>query len=194
MIAEFLRFVHPFNYFLMPRMIGKKIWASWSYPDFCKDAAEYEPLLQFVENKFAGIYGEAYEEFLDLIMSDRKDFSGSDELILKISYGMNLTNTDEGTSSNPTEPIDPTEKMRLAVLKEFLYNSYTSFRKLEIKVMGIESPVRGGGFKSKAIVNSYGAVIKDKGILVRLSFEEAMRSVNENLRETLEKYKFYLKK
>lgn len=189
LIAEFLRFVHPFNYFLMPKMAGRKVWAIWSCAATREDAAEYDPLLHFVKNKFARIYGEAYEEFLDLIMSNREDFSAPDGLILKISYGVNPTTPPPDTKVNK---IDFPEEMRLAVLREFLYNPFTSFRKLETEVMGIDSPVRGGGFKSKAIVDSYGAVKEDKGILARSSFEEAVQLVNEDLRKTLEKYKSYL--
>ena len=90
LIAEFLRFVHPFNYFLMPIMIGKNARAVWARLNGRKDAAEYLPLLDFVRNKFAEIYGETYEEFLDLIMVDRKNFSPkplnfSSELIFSCS-------------------------------------------------------------------------------------------------------------
>lgn len=203
LVAEFLRFVHPFNYFLMPIMIGKNSRAVWAHLNRRKDAAEYLPLLDFVRNKFAEIYGEAYEEFLDLIMVDRENLDArslqvSGDLSLKILYGITFTKIEEEAVSNPARKITPKipadfpEEIKLAVLKEYLRNPKTSLRKLEMKIMQIESPVRGGGFKAKTIVNSYGALNDNKGLLAKCSVEDALKSVDGQLRETLLKYKGYL--
>lgn len=59
MIAAFLRFVHPFNYFLMPKRTVCSI-----------DISGQESLLQYVKSKFRELYGPAYEEFLTLIMPE----------------------------------------------------------------------------------------------------------------------------
>ena len=203
LVAEFLRFVHPFNYFLMPKMTGKKTQAIWACPEGCKDAAEYTPLLDFVRNKFAEIYGDAYEEFLDLIMVDKENLGVNSlgllsELTLKILYGVTFTKEEKQPESNSVKKratnfsSDFPEEIKLAVLKEYLKNPTTSFRKLEIGIMSIESPVRGGGFKAKNIVNSYGAFDSNKGILSKYSIEAAAKFVDDRLRENLLKYKEYL--
>lgn len=203
LVAEFLRFVHPFNYFLMPKMTGTSPQAIWPCPERLKDAAEYPPLLDFVRNKFIKIYGDVYEEFLNSIMADRENLDArsskvSGDLSLKILYGVTFTKVEEQTASKPTRKITPqistdfSEDIKLAVLKEYLRNPRTSFRKLEMGIMGIESPVRGGGFKAKAIVNSYGAVNENKGILSRCSIEETLNIVNDLLRENLVKHKEFL--
>lgn len=214
LVAEFLRFVHPFNYFLMPKMTGKKnLKAIWFSPGGLKDAAEYPPLTLFVGNKFAEIYGQAYEDFLKLIEIDKEYLSAlnaksqrafSGDLVLKISYGIKPDEKDEfntppkvNNDGNSFAPIAkpssefPTE-IQLKVLKEYLWNPNTSFRKLEMKIMGIPSPVRGGGFKAKSIVNSFGAYNDNKGMLSKCLIEDAIKIANDSLRETLIQYKDYL--
>lgn len=59
MVAAFLRFVHPFNYFVMPKR------------GCCSmDISGDMQLLNFVKYKFKEMYGSAYDEFLALTMSD----------------------------------------------------------------------------------------------------------------------------
>lgn len=156
-----------------------------------------------MRNKFAEIYGDAYEEFLDLIMVDKENLGVNSlgllsELTLKILYGVTFTKEEKQPESNSVKKratnfsSDFPEEIKLAVLKEYLKNPTTSFRKLEIGIMSIESPMRGGGFKAKNIVNSYGAFDSNKGILSKYSIEAAAKFVDDRLRENLLKYKEYL--
>ena len=190
--------------------------ASWSSPGGLKDAAEYPSLTLFVRNKFAEIYGQAYEDFLKLIEINREYLSAlnarsqrafPEDLVLKIFYGVAFNKPNEKDVCNTPPKVNndgnsfapsakpssefPTE-VQLKVLKEYLWNPNTSFRKLEMKIMGIPSPVRGGGFKAKSIVNSFGAYNDNKGMLSKCLIEDAIKIVNDSLRETLIQYKDYL--
>ena len=109
-------------------MTGKKTKAIWACPEGCKDAAEYTPLLDFVRNKFAEIYGDAYEEFLDLIMVDKENLGVNSlgllsELTLKILYGVTFTKEEKQPESNSVKKratnfsSDFPEEIKLAVLK-----------------------------------------------------------------------------
>ena len=170
LVAEFLRFVHPFNYFLMPKMVGKRKIAHWACFEDCSDMAEYLPFLNFVQEQFTNIYGCDYKEFLDLIMVDVNYFARYHSKILE---DINLQISHETNFSLPFP-----DEVKLKVLREFLKNPNTSFRKLEIDIMKIKSPVRGGGFKSKKIINDFGATIEDKGILaITTSLDSAIKKI-----------------
>lgn len=60
-IAHFLRFAHPFNYFLCPKK-GREC------NDKCKELAEYTPLLDYAHDYMLKTFGDAYQEFLSYCM------------------------------------------------------------------------------------------------------------------------------
>lgn len=67
-IAHFLRFVHPFNYFLCPKK-------GCEYNDKCKELAEYSPLLDYAHDYMLKTFGDAYREFLFYCMPDARYLS-----------------------------------------------------------------------------------------------------------------------
>lgn len=77
---------------------------------------------------------------------------------------------------------------------EYLSNPNTSFRKLEKEIMLIDSPARGGGFKSKTIINNLGITAEKKGILSRTSIEDEILKATGKYKETLSILKGLLKK
>lgn len=199
LIAEYLRFVHPFNYFLTPKK-------SCAHTPVAKDIAEYNPLIDFVQAKYETLYGDAYNEFISLVMSEKASFSPVDgNNIINLKYGLNnikppvlkpipkkviktgnLQNSNSCVSSNSV-PI--TKEVEISMVIEYLVNPKTSFRKLENQFMGINSPARGGGFIAKKIINSYGIIAKMKGILSNNSIESVILSSTGELKETLIKIK-----
>ncbi len=83
LIAHFLRFIHPMNYFLAPQAPKTKkigninircIYNMFQPNDGRKpnDIGEYEPLLSFIKSKFLELYQDGdknyYQEFVDLIL------------------------------------------------------------------------------------------------------------------------------
>lgn len=96
LIAMFLRFVHPFNYFLTPKK-------DMQVNDVCPDIGEYPPLLEFIKSKFLDIYGDAYKEFMALIMlPENTTIIGVKNEIINLTYGEDktLTSKSEKTSIN----------------------------------------------------------------------------------------------
>lgn len=195
LVAEFLRFVHPFNYFLTP----KKTYATSSVS---KDIAEYQPLVNFVQAMYADMYGDDYNEFLSFAMVENTASSSSDpNTIINLKYGpdcigtplcqpapQKMTHEPEASQKNHTiapDPIQFTDNLEFRVVVEYLTNPKTSFRKLEREFMGIDSPARGGGFVAKSIVNSYGITAKMKGILSSNSIEHLIQTCSGKCKQTL---------
>lgn len=82
MVAAFLRFVHPFNYFLMP----KKSCCSM-------DLSGDRQLLNFVKYKLRKMYGTSYDEFLALIMPENTFITEARDVELQgYRYGELLEN------------------------------------------------------------------------------------------------------
>ena len=104
LIAEFLRFVHPMNYFLTPKPTC--IIKTNEY----KDIAEYQPLVNYVMNKFSEMYGDAYEEYLDLVMIDKENYKAQnaraqelfpDDKEINLVYGVKVVKAKESAESKP---------------------------------------------------------------------------------------------
>jgi hypothetical protein len=116
LIAHFLRFIHPMNYFLAPqapktKKIGnikiRYIYNMFQPNDGRKpnDIGEYEPLLSFIKSKFLELYQDGdknyYQEFVDLILPvDRPRRTTTNETI-------NLT-----YSSSPINVAAPAQVVR----------------------------------------------------------------------------------
>ena len=88
-IAHFLRFVHPFNYFLCPK-------TNRETNNKCKEIAEYQPLLDLAHNYMLDTYGNAYLEYLSYIMVDDRYYQKTQriDLDLDIRYGSDIIHTD----------------------------------------------------------------------------------------------------
>ena len=195
LVAEFLRFVHPFNYFLTP----KKTCALSSVSS---DIAEYRPLVDFVQAKYATLYGDAYREFLSLVMPEKDtQVPICGNIVVDLKYGLNCLETPASQQTPkrtnpvkelqsqsrvvPSGSVQVTEDLELRIVTEYLINPQTSFRKLERQFMGIDSPARGGGFAAKNIINSYGIVAEMKGILASTSIEQVIQAATGKRRDTL---------
>lgn len=194
-IAHFLRFVHPFNYFLCPKKTCEK-------NNMCKEIAEYTHLLNYAHDYNLAVYGDRYKEFLDLIMPldiyYKECFNPAYNDIL-VNYGMNLKQEEttkvllkkkvensKTTVNNQYKNIDVVNgDVNLKMAFEYLNNPHTSFRKLEVKFLGLDSPARGGGFVSKGIINSLGITAEMKGILQFKSLDFMITSSTGTLLNTL---------
>ncbi len=78
LVAAYLRFVHPFNYFLVPKS---------SCAD--NDVSENPILISFVRNKMQELMGAAYDEFLSRIMPPANGIKApSADTPLHISYSL----------------------------------------------------------------------------------------------------------
>lgn len=197
-IAEFLRFVHPFNYFLAPK-------STCSVSPVCKDIAEHPELIKYVKSKFKEMYGDKYQEFLELIMADTTEQPFASKYVINLKYGLDINKAGITTQKAPSKhsqqasilpqrlstdyigskPIINHNNATLEdmVLWEYLINPSTSFRKLETTIMKIDSPARGGGFKAKKIVNDHGFTASDKGLLSQNEIKNVI-SISQGIRRT----------
>ena len=214
-VAHFVRFVHPFNYFLCPKK-------TCEINNKCKELAEYQPLLNYAHDFMLNSYGTAYAEFLEVIMAAPDYYKlcfDDNTMCISIQYGLNINRTSKnedidseefllkeldrlkkkladitkGTVQNeqknkievhdntsvatrPEIDIKDSTDVEIRMVVEYLSNPQTSFRKLEVKYLKIDSAARGGGFKSKAIINKLGLSANHKGILSSKSIDELIAS------------------
>lgn len=85
-IAHFMRFVHPMNYFACPNDRN-------AVSDNCKRLAEYQPLLDHAHDYLYDIYGDAYVEFAKRAMAlpkYRTPHIGSGDNAIDVTYGLNI--------------------------------------------------------------------------------------------------------
>lgn len=193
-IAHFLRFAHPFNYFLCPQ---KK----YENNDRCKELAEYSALIHYAHDYNLKTYGSKYFEFLSYIMpleKYRSPLYKSSENEIYVEYGLNMNKSvNTAKTYNNKKNTTPQQHIRIEDLtslsssnniemaKEYLTNPNTSFRKLEKKFLSIDSAARGGGFISKSIINSMGITAAQKGILQYVSLDKLISESNGLLLQTL---------
>ena len=168
----------------------------------CKEIAEYTHLLNYAHDYNLAVYGDRYKEFLDLIMPldiYYKECFNPEYNDILVYYGMNLKQEEKTkvllkkkvenpktTANNQYKNIDVVNgDVNLKMAFEYLNNSHTSFRKLEVKFLGLDSPARGGGFVSKGIINSLGITAEMKGILQFKSLDFMITSSTGTLLNTL---------
>ncbi len=106
-VAAYLRFVHPFNYFLIP----KKSLSSL-------DVSENPYLIAYVREKMREMYGTAYDEFLNLIkpVTNQSNQIISGEYKLEISYSpvaleKKTNTTSKSKSENPESKSGSTKAL-----------------------------------------------------------------------------------
>ncbi len=169
-VAEFLRFVHPFNYFFAPK--SEKLGCS--HTPVCKDIGEHKPLTDYVRSKFAELYGEAYWEFLDLVMPEDMTEKPDGSAAIELEYGLNRFA--KGERHVP-------EGVEYEMIQAYLFDPETSFRKLELEFL--EHDYRGSS--AKRIINSFDITAEMKGILAGEPDMLFLRTASPMLREILEK-------
>lgn len=173
--AHFLRLSHPINYFLVPAR-GNEI----SRPK--SNIGEVREMLAYVYEHCRATYGEVFHEYLREV-KDGSSFgneSSTDwgDTQIDITYGFGVGKPSEngkaisvGERSKQVPGPGITQEQLIAMAKLYLEES-VSFRNLEIRVLKIDSPVRGGGFIAKTALNDFGIEAKHKGTIKLLNIEQ----------------------
>lgn len=111
MIAQFLRFVHPMNYFLAPKGPTQGRYYNrymTTDGDSANDIGEYEPLLRFVKKKFHERYTidghDYYQEFLDCILAENDESEEMGEMYIEVAYSSDPLPFGVYTITEQTEP------------------------------------------------------------------------------------------
>ena len=184
-IAHFLRFVHPFNYFLAPKRGCEENMK-------CRDIAEYLPLINHAYEYNLNLYGSIYTEYLKLIMASeaKRDYYPQDTINIKYGlkeekYNKEITSDKNNVVSKINKISNLEEGLRICIVWEYLTNPNTSFRKIEREYLNIESQARGGGFVAKDIINKMGVVAAKKGVLSKISIEDEIRTSSGEYKQIL---------
>ncbi len=184
-IAHFLRFVHPLNYFLAPKRGCEKNAK-------CGDIAEYLPLINHAYYYNYNMYGRIYAEYLKLIMANevKRDYYPQDKINIK--YGLKMKKYNKEIASNKNNVGSKINKignldedLRICIVLEYLINPNTSFRQIEREYLNIDSQARGGGFVAKDIINKMGVSAAKKGVLTKISIEDEIRTSSGEYKQTL---------
>lgn len=114
LVAEFLRFVHPFNYFLVPKKSNASL-----------DVSENHYLISFVMTRMREMYGAAYDEFVSYIkLSLSSTFTQVDGgYSLPLSYGPEIaTDKENGLMPKVSDKVEGSQSLKQRknnTMKEF---------------------------------------------------------------------------
>lgn len=119
--ACFLRFVHPFNYFLTP---SKKHHQCTGPAASIKDIGEYPPLVEYVRQYIQREYPNEYQEFLKYIMWDNSSAAAgvTGKEIINISYGPSVHPTSSGGKTKSSKKASTRKKTTSNPLPKIYYS------------------------------------------------------------------------
>ena len=143
--------------------------------------------------QFSQLYGEIYKDFLNRIMlhTDFNFSSNPGKNFIGIKYDIHMDNESvpktvitknnsvTNTSTNLSSSVVLTDKLKAECIKAYLFDGL-SFRRIELDVMHIDSPVRGGGFKAQSLMRSYNISTELKGIFKNKTLSELHKFMTEN--------------
>lgn len=193
-IAHFLRLVHPINYFLVPKR---------GLSNF--DIGEDKYLLSFIKEKREEKFGSMFLEYEKQIMAKQIEYKDYSNYSFNLKFGSTYINhkktNRKSTFKNKTKRTSDIKKTAnltysdrdMRILKAYLIDK-DSYRTIEKTILKIPSPVRGGGFIVKGILNSYGVSGKHKGILENKNISNLISNSNGVLKDTLIKLREYINK
>lgn len=185
-IAHFLRLVHPMNYFLTPQKNRSNF-----------DVGGSAEMIAYVREKNKNIYGELYDEFEKLILTEHSsEFSKNFPEIINFGFNhlkkvkSNIISKSNNVRKIKTNYVKNSES-DLNIIKAYLLDGL-SYRKIEMELMNIDSQDRGGGFIAKSILNFYGITGEHKRTINDLNIDQKIETSTGALKETLTALKLKL--
>ena len=171
-IAHFVRFIHPFNYFLSPKK-------NCETNDKCLELAEYQPLLNYAHDFMLKSYGAAYEEFLEVIMVDAKYHKSCFDVeanYIDIQYGLNIDDHDSEDRESEEFLLKEIERLkkRLDELKS------SNVQNIQAKDKDIQSEKSDACYKNVV-------AIKTTGVELQMAIEY-LNNPKTSFRKLEEKY------
>ena len=165
-IAHFLRFVDPINYFLVPN----------GYNLNGKSIGEDPKIVGYMKKLYSDLYGHTFLNFLDLSLADKNSIPQ------KKLYDLGKENLGdiEITDKKKKNSISDSDKAK--ILYGYLFEKNMSLIKLETNVLGKDFR----GWKSKEILNDYNIDTSrnstDKGRYSGLTVEQSIK-ISKNVDE-----------
>ncbi len=173
--AQFLRFLDPINYFLVPNNNNSSIYK----------IGENKKVVNYMRKLYFSTYGDTYMDFLNkalvdpiLISQKACDELGTEQI--ELSFGLNVAG---GGRNLPGAVFSSEEKAQC--LKAYLFDGF-SCRRLERDILGIESKDRGGGYKALTMMRNFGLVSDNKGMFGGKTLDDAISQSSGAIKRALE--------
>lgn len=173
--AQFLRFLDPINYFLVPNNNNSSIYK----------IGENKKVVDYMRKMYFSSYGDTYMDFLNKALVDPNLISqkacvelGSEQI--GVSFGLNVAG---GDRNSPSVVFSSYEKA--CCLKAYLFDGF-SYRRLERDILCIESENRGGGFKAQTMMRDFGLVSAHKGVFNGITLDCAILQSEGMVKAALE--------
>lgn len=180
--AKFLRFAHPFNYFVTPRkknhICGEKV--------FDDDIGEDPRMINYMRQYLKSTYPDEYAEFVKAIMWFESSPSGcpaTGKEVIDITFGSEVSKQKahgRPRSNDPRQAKYP----EIELAKYFLEHDDT-YSQLDKDYLKCPTDRHGG--TSFSILRKLGLATKDRGILKRLGMSDLIATASGKRKETLEK-------
>ena len=192
--AQFLRFIDPINYFLVPGRYNSSVG----------NIGERDEIVNFMRKKYSDTFGDDYKDFMEkalvgqnLIPQQSVETLGHQQV--SVSFRLNLSNHVVTKKANAPKMQQPTQAQKsqftnhekASCLKAYLFDGL-SYRDLERDVLQIESPARGGGFKAQTMMRSFGLISANKGLFRGKTLDGAIRQANGTIKDVLKFIKDYV--
>lgn len=187
--AQFLRFVDPINYFLVPSRSNSSV----------ANIGEKDEIVNFMKKKYFDTFGEDYKDFMRKALVNPRDIpQESCEMLgikcIPVSFGNNVQqppanvhehgrNAERQNAQRNRNQFTNQEQAR--GLKAYLFDGL-SFRRIEREVLLIESEDRGGGFIAQKMMRSFNLTKKNKGMFAGSSLNQALNRANGAPKAALE--------
>ena len=196
--ANFLRFLDPINYFLVPSRKFEKHEVGSGVLGEASDVVAYakQRMISEVEKISHGIY----DEFCDIALISKKEYEersveqlGSVRMMVRFSSRQINENGNVKSATITAKEKNRCEK-KLSIsdkLLEDVVRAYLeegkSYRRIECDILGIEGKKRGGGFVAKALLNGLGISSAEKRVFAQVSPQEFVENCSDPLRSILNK-------
>lgn len=184
-IAKFLRFAHPFNYFLTPskkhHVCGIKVYKN--------DIGEEPLMVNYVKQYLEKTYPKEYKEFLEKIMwFDVKgtDSTGKEQIDITFGKDVNKSGSKKISKVAKNKHNKYSEDVLLELIKCFLTNNVT-YAQLDKDFL--KCPTDRHGNTSYTLIKRLGFVTDDKNSLSHYSIDDLISSANGKRKDTLIKVK-----
>ncbi|MBO7061658.1 MAG: hypothetical protein J6W54_11285 [Fibrobacter sp.] len=183
--AQFLRFVDPINYFLVPGLGRVSVY----------QIGEKKEIVDFMKKKYSNIFDDDYNDFLAKALGNPADTpqENCENLGAKriaVSFGNIIQrppadgNRNAGRQNAHERRTAYNNSEIARCLKAYLFDGL-SLRRIEREVLNIVSENRGGGFVAQTMMRSFRLTTDNKGMFRGLSLDDAIIRADERLEEVL---------
>lgn len=187
--AQFLRFVDPINYFLVPGRSNSSVG----------NIGEKDEIVNFMRKKYFDAFDDDYKDFMkkalikpDEIPQENCEVLGNKRI--SVSFGNIVqplpANGREHNRNANQQNVQRnrnqfTNQEQARCLKAYLFDGL-SYRMIEREILHIESKDRGGGFIAQTMIRSFNLTNENKGMFAGRNLTQALGQANAAPKTALE--------